>query len=113
MKKAAIAVLGAGGVLFALGFIIWMANAPGFETKALREIEALGNSRLGRDTEYTDNILRTGRELDAEYRRCLFSSPSNNCNTVSAVPYMTIGGILLLVIGGGLFLFDRQKARGA
>ncbi len=101
MKKVVFGLIGAGALLLVFGFIIWNINAPNFEALAANSPENFSPGQLA-----------------GFYRDCLFGSQRGICHAVGSegvkfVPFINIAGILLSLAGGGLFLFDRQKARRA
>jgi hypothetical protein len=106
MKKIAFALLGLGALLVVFGCIMWAVNKPNF-------MAGFPQQQMMSDP---DDDARWKRELMVgvqraaqAYNRCLFSSSYAICQSVTAVPFLNIGGILVFLSGAGLFVFGRRS----
>lgn len=109
MKKVALAMLGGGALLLVLGIIIWAVNKPNFYAG----IPSEQASTTADAKDFRNMLLRRAAEADAAYSGCLFSSANVVCQGATAVPFLTYGGILLMLAGGCVFVASRRQALSA
>lgn len=101
MKTIGLGVAGLGAVLFAFAVIMWTVNKPDY-SQLLRSCGSQPNSAAYKDCERM--IGPTVNASISAYNGCLFASRYQACANVMAVPYLSIGGILVLLSGIVLFV---------
>jgi hypothetical protein len=105
VRNIGLGVMGLGALLIAFGVLMWFANKPDVAGDMARFERQV---RTTTDTERRENRMMVDR-TERAYQACLFSSTTQICRYAPATPYLNIGGILVFLAGGGLFVIGRMR----
>ncbi|MDR6871119.1 hypothetical protein J2Y55_002127 [Bosea sp. BE125] len=109
IKTISLAATGFGAALFLFAVIMWVGNKPDFYKLGTSTCGLFGSPGGRQYDQCYEEAVRNGDAASSAYNGCLFSSRYALCQGVTAVPYLSIAGIMILLGGGGLFLYGRTR----